>query len=264
MGAQRKQIGPELVMQLARDLLALDVLERDRTLGEAPLFLHRLAQGRRKVVQPGTDRRQFGRARRLHARIIAARTSISVIARDSASSGANARPTTVIVIRNSATAIAEPTSSWVTMPSQISLISSSGCDVITSACGLPWIVIGTLTDGLFRMNQGHEPRRRRANVLVVIRMAGLRHDPGRPILPRDADMAQPAQILDNLVQPRFGVRRLVQAGDDGLDEFARQPDHALVFGLDPRRRLDHQPRDIDGETERQDERQQQVDPGAQG
>src|SRR3954454_10796941 len=39
MGAQRKKIGPKLVMQLARNFLALDVLERNRALGETPLLL---------------------------------------------------------------------------------------------------------------------------------------------------------------------------------------------------------------------------------
>src|SRR3954469_5862210 len=39
MRAQREQIWPELVMELAGDLLALDILERYRSLGEAPLVL---------------------------------------------------------------------------------------------------------------------------------------------------------------------------------------------------------------------------------
>jgi hypothetical protein len=38
----------------------------------------------------------------------------------------------------------------------------------------------------------------------------------------------------------------------------------LIFGLDTGPGLEHKPRDIDGQTERQDEREQQVDPGAQG
>src|SRR5581483_12426469 len=71
-----------------------------------------------------------------------------LIARDSASSGASARPTTTMVIRNSATATAEPTASCVTMPSQISAISSSGIEVMTSAVVLPGSEIGTLTEVL--------------------------------------------------------------------------------------------------------------------
>src|SRR6201992_4542326 len=68
------------------------------------------------------------------------------MASDSDCSGANARLTTVIVIRNSAAAMAEPTWSWVTMPSQISLISSFGCEVITSDPDFPLIEIGTFTE----------------------------------------------------------------------------------------------------------------------
>ena len=34
MCAQRKQIGPELVMQFARNFLALDILQRNRAFGE--------------------------------------------------------------------------------------------------------------------------------------------------------------------------------------------------------------------------------------
>ena len=62
MGAQRKEIGPKFVRQLARDLLALQILQRDRALGEPALVLDGFAEGARKVVQLGTERRQFGRA----------------------------------------------------------------------------------------------------------------------------------------------------------------------------------------------------------
>jgi hypothetical protein len=43
-------------------------------------------------------------------------------------------------------ATAEPTSSWVTIPSHISAISSFGIEVMTSADGLPWITTGTRTE----------------------------------------------------------------------------------------------------------------------
>ena len=56
----------------------------------------------------------------------------------------------------------------------------------------------------------------------------------------------------------------VQSRDDRIDEFTRQPHHALVLGLDPRSGFQHQPRNIGGETERKDQRKQQVDPGTQG
>ena len=57
-------------MQFARDLLALDILQRHRALGELPLVLHGLAERRRQMVQPGADRREFGRAAGLDARLI--------------------------------------------------------------------------------------------------------------------------------------------------------------------------------------------------
>ena len=53
-------------------------------------------------------------------------------------------------------------------------------------------------------------------------------------------------------------------GDDRLDEFAREPDHALVLGLHARARLRDLAADVDGEPQRQQQRQQQVDAPAQG
>ena len=77
-------------------------------------------------------------------------------------------------------------------------------------------------------------------------------------------MTQPVEVVDNLVQPRFGVRRLVQPCNDRINEFTRQPYDALIFGLNAGPGLEHKPRNVDGQTEREDEREQQVDPGAQG
>jgi hypothetical protein len=37
----------------------------------------------------------------------------------------------------------------------------------------------------------------------------------------------------------------------------------LVFGLDTRSGLQHKPRDIDGEAERENKRQKHIEPGAQ-
>ena len=74
MRAKCKKIGPELVMKLARNLLAFQILQRNRTLGETPLILHGVTQGRRQMVQPGTNRSQFGRAARLDACVITSRT----------------------------------------------------------------------------------------------------------------------------------------------------------------------------------------------
>ena len=102
------------------------------------------------------------------------------------------------------------------------------------------------------------------NIVIVIGMGGRPGDPGCIVLPRNTDMTQPAQVAHDLVQPRLGVRRFVQAGDDRFDKLARQPDNTLIFGLDTRRRLDHQPRDVDGQTERKDECQKKINPSAQG
>ena len=59
-------------------------------------------------------------------------------------------------------------------------------------------------------------------------------------------MAQPVEVVNNLVQPRFGVRRLVQSWHDCIDEFTRQPYDALIFGLNTGPGLKHKPRNIDG------------------
>jgi len=59
--------------------------------------------------------------------------------------GASARLTTLIVMRKRTIAITVPIWSWVIIPSQISAISSFGCDVISSAPGFPLIKIGTFT-----------------------------------------------------------------------------------------------------------------------
>lgn len=77
-------------------------------------------------------------------------------------------------------------------------------------------------------------------------------------------MAEPIEVTRDLVQPGIGIRRLVEIGNDHLDEFARQPDHALVLGLHARPRLRDLAADVDGEPERKQQRQQEVDAPAQG
>ena len=77
-------------------------------------------------------------------------------------------------------------------------------------------------------------------------------------------MAQPVEVSNDLAKPRIGIRRFVETGDQRFDEFARQPDDALIFGLNARTGLKDQPCDIDGETERENERQDGIEPGAQG
>ena len=70
MRAQREQIRPEFVVQFARDLLALDVLERHRALGQTPLFLDRLAERRREMIELAADRGQLGRTAGRGARVV--------------------------------------------------------------------------------------------------------------------------------------------------------------------------------------------------
>ena len=94
MRAQRKQIGPELVVQFARDLLALDILQRHRALGQPPLVLDRLAERRRQMIELVADRGELGRAARRRRGRHNARPRCSLIARASDWSGASARPTT--------------------------------------------------------------------------------------------------------------------------------------------------------------------------
>ena len=111
------------------------------------------------------------------------------------------------------------------------------------------------------MNQRNEPGRRQVRIVAILRLTDAQ---GRrfAILPGDADVTQPAQVVRNLVQLRVGIRRLGETGNDHLDEFARQPDDALIFRLNARRGLEDKPRDVDGEAERQNQRQKQVDPRA--
>ena len=77
-------------------------------------------------------------------------------------------------------------------------------------------------------------------------------------------MAQTFEIVNDLVEPRFGIGRLVEPRHNRLDELAREPRDTLIFRLHARCRLQHEPRHIDGETERQDQRQKQIDASTQG
>src|SRR6185437_14224687 len=86
-----------------------------------------------------------------------------------------------------------------------------------------------------------------------------------PIIPsRNADVAQTAEIPDDLVEARVRIRRLSQACDNGLDKLAREPRDALILGLDAGGGLQHEPCDVDGETKRKHQSQEQIDAGPQG
>ena len=115
------------------------------------------------------------------------------------------------------------------------------------------------------MNQPDEPCRRRTFIIVIVPRASVSAGSSDHLtLPRDADVTQPLEVLHDLIQPRIRIRRLVQPGNHGLDEFTRQPYDALIFGLNARPGFQNQPRDIDGEAKREDERDKQIDPGAEG
>src|SRR5690349_11632106 len=60
----------EFVVQFARDLFALAVLQRKRAFGKLPLVLDRLAERGREVVELATDRSQLRRAPRRHPNIV--------------------------------------------------------------------------------------------------------------------------------------------------------------------------------------------------
>lgn len=81
---------------------------------------------------------------------------------------------------------------------------------------------------------------------------------------RDADVAQAAEIARDLVEPGIRIGGLVEIRHDHLDELSGKADHALVLGLHARPGLRDLPADIDGEPERQQQRQQEVDAPAQG
>ena len=72
MCSQGKEIGSKLVMQLARNFLAFDILQRDDALSQTPLVVNRIAQGGGKVIQLVANGGEFWRAIRSHARIVAA------------------------------------------------------------------------------------------------------------------------------------------------------------------------------------------------
>jgi hypothetical protein len=98
---------------------------------------------------------------------------------------------------------------------------------------------------------------------VVVRPLGLQgRSFDRIILPRDADVTQPVKVLNNLIEPCIRIWRFVQTSDQRRNEFPRQPYDALIFGLNTRPGLQDEPRNIDSQAERQDEREKQVDPGA--
>ena len=76
-------------------------------------------------------------------------------------------------------------------------------------------------------------------------------------------MTQPVEVAHDLVQPRFRIWRFAEPGNDGLDELAGQPRDALIFSTDTGSGLIDEPRDVDGQTKRENERKEQIDPGAQ-
>ena len=113
------------------------------------------------------------------------------------------------------------------------------------------------------MDQCDKPGRRRVGIVIFNGLLDAHGAPGL-VLQRDADVTEPAQVARDLLQFRARIGRFVQIGDDHFDELARQPYDALILGLNARPRLDDEPRNIDEKTERQYQREQHIDPGAQG
>src|ERR1700730_9625743 len=84
------------------------------------------------------------------------------------------------------------------------------------------------------------------------------------MLAGDTDMAQLFQVIDNLVEPCFGIGCVIDIRHQSLNETARKPDHTLIFGRCARGSLQQEPCDVYDQTEHHDECQKCVQPCAQG
>jgi len=95
----------------------------------------------------------------------------------------------MMVMKKRTTAIAEPTWSWVTIPSHISAISSSGREVISSDPGFAVDRNRDAHGGFFRVHERNEPMQgTESGCYRHWRVVGVRLWP--IILPRDADVTQ--------------------------------------------------------------------------
>jgi hypothetical protein len=249
-------------MELARDLLALDVLERHRSLGEAPLVLDRLAERCRKMVELGADRGELRCAARRDARLIAPVFELGHHIRK----GLERRQCPADHIHHHQKQRQRDHRADLELghdgvPDLGDLVIGMGGDQQRTRLAMDRD--GYAHRGLLGMDQADEPGRRRAGVVVGVG-PGLRQRTARFVPKRNADMAQAAEVACDLVQPGVRIGRLVEIRHDHFDEFAREPDHALVLGLHARPGFRDLAADIDGESQRQQQRQQQVDAPAQG
>jgi hypothetical protein len=76
-------------------------------------------------------------------------------------------------------------------------------------------------------------------------------------------MSQSIEIGDNFIEPRIRILRFAQASSNTFDNFTRQPDNALVLGLDARASFQCEPHDIGDQAKSEYERYQEIDPRAQ-
>ncbi len=216
MGSQREQIGPELVVQFPRDFLALRVLERDHPLRQMGLFRDRIAEGSGEMVQLAADRGEFGRPSGLDPRVVAAsldtrhRPRQRIERRERAADDRhgdqeqdNGDRRADFHLRHDA------------IPDLRHLVAGMRGDH-KGAQRLSVDGDGNADRRLLRMDQRHEPGRWRIGVVtragrrLAIHFA-VRCD--RPPLARDADMAQPLQVLRNAGQPHLRILRVAQADD---------------------------------------------------
>ena len=154
-------------------------------------------------------------------------------------------PTTVVVMMNRTIAIAEPISSWVTMPSQISATSSFGWEVISSEPVLPAVEIGTFTAVFSGCTSAmNHAGGERASSLSSDRalLAGL-----SAASPCSVMLTWRSRLRSWAIwfQPRIGVRYLVQSRDDRFDKFTGQSDDTLIFSPNAGRGFENQPGNID-------------------
>ena len=79
-------------------------------------------------------------------------------------------------------------------------------------------------------------------------------------------MAKPLETFERPCNPKIGLidSVFVESRQQRLGKLASQPDHALVFRLHARTSFQHQPRDVGGQTNQQDRRDEQVEPRTEG
>ena len=210
MRSQRKQMRSKLIMQFARNFLAFNVLQRHDARGQTPLFVNGIAQRGSKMVQLVANGSEFRRTIRLHARVVATgldlrhrlRKCPDRCERQADDPGCNEE-------KNQRSHCADLQLGNNSVPDLGHLVVRMRRNQQRT-----WFSLDRnrhADGGLFGVNKAEKPRWRRTCVSIVV---GSVHLPGSLdsfTLPRDADVTQPVEVVNNLVQPRFGVRSLVQS-----------------------------------------------------